>query len=93
MINASEPKTDRELLLNINDKVIMLSDDLKEMKENISGKTDSQFCNGLHETINTRLNIHSDHLNSLDRFRAWVYGGLGILAFVATILWLFFKNK
>ena len=56
MNNAFEPKTDRELLIMINEHVTELKFNIHEIKEKISQKTDMDFCDRQHVVIEKRFN-------------------------------------
>ena len=37
------------------------------------------------ERIDIRMNSHSESIRSLERFRAWILGGVGVITFIIMI--------
>lgn len=82
MTNPSEPQTDRELLILINDHVSKITIDIKEIKEKIENKPDKEYCVNQHGAISTRLNDHSVRIRKLEAWRWYLAGGIAVAAFL-----------
>lgn len=92
MNNAFEPKTDRELLIMINEHVTELNSNVHEIKEKISQKTDIDFCDRQHVVIEKRLTNHSDRIVNLERWQWGIIGIISFITFVAGLALLFIKK-
>ena len=82
MTNAQEPKTDRELLLMINGHVTQLVDDMKEVKEQLSEKTNINYCDRQHIETDKELLDHNKRIGSLENWRWYMVGGITLLGFL-----------
>jgi hypothetical protein len=85
MTNAFEPKTDRELLIVINDHVSQLQDDVKEIKEKMNETPDMDYCDKQHNQITKSLDNYSGRIRSLENWKWYIVGGLGIIYFIVII--------
>jgi hypothetical protein len=69
MTNASEPKTDRELLIVINDHVSKLQEDVKEIKEKMNETPNIDYCDKQYNQITKRLDNYSGRIRSLENWK------------------------
>ena len=78
MAKASDPQTDRELLLNINDHVTQLRDDVKEIKGKMDNKPNIDYCKDQHVFITKRLDSQGARIGSLENWRWYIMGGVAV---------------
>ena len=83
--NANEPQTDREFLIMINDHVIELKEDMKEVKKNLSGTINAEYCYKEHKEIKGRFTDYDKRIRGLESWRWWLMGGISIIYFIIII--------
>ena len=90
--NAMEPKTDRELLIMINEHVIQLKDDMQEVKKKLPDMIDSDFCDRQHVDITKKLLSHGIRLTKLENWRWYLMGVFAAAIVIITALIQIIRN-
>lgn len=93
MDNAIEPKTDRELLLNIHGSVQTLCKEVAEVKTALLNTTNKDTCIREHSRLDNKLLDHGLRIRKLENWKWYVMGGFFVLSFVIGLIFEYFKNS